>query len=568
MNKPIPQPDSRLTHSAGYLRNSQAWTRASKRDRLWTAIACWLSSLTFAGPGQWFSGRPIRAGLWFAGEILLVGLWLLVAGATGGPSLGAISLAIALYHLISWVDAARCGWFFRKVAIESSVVRTVAMAAVVALAPVPAGMLVLGPGRELLAGEYQISESSMATALLGQHATLACPSCGYSFKVGTRPSETEYTPKKNLSCPMCGQDDLTVINSSYPPRDRILASKRLSPRRWDLLMFRSPTNLSTLYVKRVVGLPGEELQIINGEIFINGSLLSKPPLAHEEMWPSVLDTKVQDQNFSPAMLRWQTNPNASGFQAQRRSWLFDSAQNGPELLELTGELTDELAYNANALEYINPGPIHDVRLRVQISQIQGPGRLSLLWKHSSREVRASIDAAGAVSLAVRGLSQQQPDLPETAHLGRNIASGLELMLIIRDGYAYLYADRELLCQAPIGPFDAKDARKIRPQSCRLSIAANNCRGRISRIQLDRDVHYRTISPRPSQFPPRAAVVKIQTAHYYVLGDNSPVSHDSRLGWLIHPSLEGKIQPSTVPAELIQGVVTCIFWPPARWRSFR
>ncbi len=220
------------------------------------------------------------------------------------------------------------------------------------------------------------------------------------------------------------------------------------------------------------------------------------------------------------------------------------------------------------MEYIEPKPIHDVRLGVRLSQLEGHGRLSLLWEHSGREVRGSIDAAGAANLAVRGPGRQQPDVTETAHLGRGIGSGLELMLIIRDGYAYLYADRELLAQAAVGPFEAEAAGRIPPQSCQLSIAAKNCRGRISRIQLDRDIHYRTISAKPSEFPPRAAAVRIQPGHYYVLGDNSAVSSDSRLGWQIHPSLQGRIQPGTVPAELIEGVVTCVYWPPARWRSFR
>ncbi len=299
--------------------------RASKRDRLWTAVACWLGSLTFAGPGQWLSGRPIRASLWFAGELLLVGLWLLVAGATGGWRLVAITVAVALYHLLGWVDAARCGWLFRKVTIENSFLRIVAMAAVVAVAPVPAGILALGPGRELLVGEYQISEGSMATALLGQHAKLSCRGCGYAFKVGLLPSERKYTPTPDLSCPMCGGEDLAVVNSSTPPRDRILAGKRLSPGRWDLLMFHSPADMSTLVLKRVVGLPGEEVQIINGEIFINGSLVSKPALAHEEMWLSVLDTRFQAEDSPGAKLWWQPKPSAVGWQAQGRSWLFNSA---------------------------------------------------------------------------------------------------------------------------------------------------------------------------------------------------------------------------------------------------
>ena len=144
---------------------------------------------------------------------------------------------------------------------------------------------------------------------------------------------------------------------------------------------------------------------------------------------------------------------------------------------------------------------------------------------------------------------------------------MELMLIIRDGYAYLYADGKELCQAAVGPVEAEAAGQRVGQSCRLGIRASNCRGRIRRIRLDRDVHYRAISATAGQ-PARAAAVKIEPGHYYVLGDNSAISSDSRLGWQIHPSLQGKIQPGMVPAELTKGVVTCVYWPPGRWRSFR
>ena len=73
-----------------------------------------------------------------------------------------------------------------------------------------------------------------------------------------------------------------IVNAAIPtgsmesvimPNDRIIAF-RLSyvfsdPARFDIIIFRYPGNDSLLYVKRIIGLPGETISIIDGMIFIN-----------------------------------------------------------------------------------------------------------------------------------------------------------------------------------------------------------------------------------------------------------------------------------------------------------
>ena len=42
-----------------------------------------------------------------------------------------------------------------------------------------------------------------------------------------------------------------------------------SPKRGDLVVFKTPSDNRTDYIKRLIGLPGETIQFINGELFIN-----------------------------------------------------------------------------------------------------------------------------------------------------------------------------------------------------------------------------------------------------------------------------------------------------------
>ena len=58
--------------------------------------------------------------------------------------------------------------------------------------------------------------------------------------------------------------------------DRFLVVKFLKPRRWDIVAFRFPGDPSVLYVKRLVGLPGEQITIKDGQIWADGEMLIPP----------------------------------------------------------------------------------------------------------------------------------------------------------------------------------------------------------------------------------------------------------------------------------------------------
>lgn len=49
-----------------------------------------------------------------------------------------------------------------------------------------------------------------------------------------------------------------------------------SPNRGDVIIFRYPLDTEKIYIKRVIGLPGEIVEIKNGQIYINDKRLDEP----------------------------------------------------------------------------------------------------------------------------------------------------------------------------------------------------------------------------------------------------------------------------------------------------
>jgi signal peptidase I len=145
------------------------------------------------------------------------------------------------------------------------------------LASAAAWVLALAVVRPFLFEAFVVPTNAMAPTILGRHLRSTCPSCGAVGYVSASVLDA-YSPTEELGiCGRCMRAAAMPISSKRVFQgDRLLAAKFLHPQRWDLIVFLYPEDPSINYVKRLVGLPGEEVAIQDGDVWINGARVQKP----------------------------------------------------------------------------------------------------------------------------------------------------------------------------------------------------------------------------------------------------------------------------------------------------
>ena len=82
-------------------------------------------------------------------------------------------------------------------------------------------------------------------------------------------------------------DHLLVDKLAYAPPGPV--SKYILPyesvQHGDIIVFRYPVDISQTFVKRVIGIPGDHLKIVNQQIYRNGVKLNEPYVYHKNPYP-------------------------------------------------------------------------------------------------------------------------------------------------------------------------------------------------------------------------------------------------------------------------------------------
>ena len=149
----------------------------------------------------------------------------------------------------------------------------------------------------------RISGGSMAPALIGEHVSITCSDCRYPFVYDAqRPAEL------GAVCPNCGyrhtDQSAVVKRGQHVLIDRFGLWTGL-PQRWDFVAFTDPDKPALSSVKRVIGMPHEQIEIRGGELYVDGQLLQKNLAEFRHMAILVHDDTFRPSHARSLPLRWR-----------------------------------------------------------------------------------------------------------------------------------------------------------------------------------------------------------------------------------------------------------------------
>lgn len=328
------------------------------------------------------------------------------------------------------------------------------------------------------------------------------------------------------------------------------------PRRWEVIVFKF--NRQRNYIKRLVGLPGEEIQVVQGDIHINGRVERKPVWAQDELWVRVHDSAQVERGFAPqpawsiekgwAPIESDTQEAAAG------AWSFN-ALGARAHLAYQRPIQSRLAYNAGG--HGGYAIVHDVRVVADVSLNGGAGWLDVQLINgpqvfTCRLAGLSSSGPGTIELRARpgpGEDDSEQVLHRMDHPALRLQAPVQVDFWVADGWLVLRLDGEVLAELELPEPYRTLARGDRSS---VALVAHDTGGRLERVQVFRDVYYtdslqNTLTSYACKSP-----FRIPADHLFAMGDNSSSSMDSR-AW------------GALDRQNLLGRAFVIFWPALPWR---
>ena len=340
--------------------------------------------------------------------------------------------------------------------------------------------------------------------------------------------------------------------------DKILVNKFAydfeDPQRWDIVVFKYPDNVSKNYIKRVVALPGEIVQVRDGDVYIDGQIARKPWAVQQALWRRRSGSGEKKAWRADAEVYWKLEDGRFEVDCQHVP--------DPQYLQYAREV---LAYEERDFrESRRPFSritTSDVMVKFALEPRQLAGAVHVVF-----EVESSVGIAQKVDQwTARIPLGEGPQRPELYRSGKLEARGSPYTL--RQGHPALVqvcnVDMTLLVRIDgreVARREYTPARSLFdwPGFARGTQVLVGCQqGHVVLHEpgLYADVHYTTFPADRAVHAPH----KVADDEFFVLGDNSCNSNDSR-GW--------KTDTGGVPRRYLVGEAFLVLWPLGRMKIVR
>lgn len=511
--------------------------------------------------------------------------------------------------------------------------------------------------RSYVVEAFIIPTGSMAPTLLGAHMRFRSEQTGYDWAV----NPWYYGPDQETPLAVQGQgahglpsvtDPMTTsrVNPFHqggripgaphagfltPPMpmpiragDRILVQKYLyelfPPERFDVVVFKNPEKATQNFIKRLVGLPNEQIWVADGDVFVRPirksadgnvtptgewSIARKPDRVQESLWRPIFSSEYAPLDPSRDGRRWFSSPwrGAAFLTEDRRDFRCDTP--GEAVLtwdSVAWPITNWVSYNEFPMKLLDPRglqlfPIADLRMRAGIRPDQ-PGITATASIIALGHEFQAVISGGRATLRMRPMVQgaQQAawtDLDSASfpglqpgrvtnvefwHADQSLQLRVDQRVILRGSYNWGPSGRLLYATGKEGDTytDTSHAGNL------LALASTYSGTRpsvswtfqgspvtIFRVGLDRDIYYEAAKFTRGGWGPALGTHPMNLAslgddQFFVMGDNSPSSKDGRLWDEVDPWVADQIDPTVgiVPRKLMLGKAFFVYFP-APYRAF-
>lgn len=434
---------------------------------------------------------------------------------------------------------------------------------------------------------------------------IQCTACGFQFR-GEAGNYRETNARDYHSrCPICHFEFVDLIESTnVTGGHKILVTKFAyavgEPQRWDVIVFTFDQWKN--YIKRLVGKPGERIDLWDGDVYVNGVIERKyrHPYIQDILWVKIGDSSVPERGLREHPPAWRELPvrgagreavedMLASWNAATRRWSVN-APGEVAVLEYQRRFDNYYPYNL-----LGQGQSRGFPARVQVGDkkvefvahpvgsVPAPAatkRVEGSWVGAeiregdfTFQVRIPIVGGPRSSekAVLRRMTTDPPGLPDpdrsvyasppletTADVALRRDSAAHIAFENVDDRAAVFLDGELVLELeytslPEGA-DFRDVGWIRPSTMpseevdahyvRLLVADSQVE--LSDIRVFRDMYYIGNSGN-SRFHYKWASIELEEGQYFALGDNGPSSSDGRF-W------------GYVPESHLMGKAFSVFWP--------
>jgi signal peptidase I len=486
---------------------------------------------------------------------------------------------------------------------------------------------------------FVIPTGSMAPTLYGAHMRMHCPDCGYTWDAGysTGQSEDADVPGSvprpmSYHCPNCGYAMPADEPQSVRFGDRILVLKYLylfsGPNRWDVVVFKAPTadppqdphdpDYSVNFIKRLVGLPGESVVILDGSVYtasgnvdlksaadgvgvVNAdkfTIQRRPTYAQDRLW-RVIDNndylphldRSQDMQQTAWHDPWTPSAGLNPWRVADekgqplRAFTLDNP-GGPQAMSFnananpdTNAVTDWLAYDEKELAQNRWQPINVSDLKLSCFYTRRSGDGPLLMQLTKRDDVFTVRITpGKISLLHGKLRQGQTlrvsdetVIGQTEVASAELAGSAPVQLELEnvDYRVRLRVNGKLLIETTDAEYRPDVAALYNEYLNRSPASAPTIRFigekqscTLEHVSLSRNIYYLNRGDRTFWASPDK-IVHLNKGEYFVLGDNSAISGDARY-WTAPVQLPAEglpyVEGGRVPAEFMLGKAFFVYWP--------